>query len=222
MSASVTHVAPPHKLGQDRGAAATSARPLLWTIRNKRYAIPASFVERHPGGVDAITLGKGRNCTELFESYHSLTDRPDAMLGQWFVEDAKQGDADYDTTFDWAGDKALFYTDLKREARAFFAGRSHKASPQKWAVVLGFAALACLTYVFGFLRGRWWAPMLMPCLYWLGPACMLHDGAHFALSSNPMVNRVCAAVGSLHMGVWAWYHQHGERGFVFCFWVFWF
>lgn len=163
---------------------------------------------RHPGGVDAIRLGQGRNCTELFESYHSLTDKPDAMLASFFVENAQPGDADFDTTFDWDSDKALFYADLKREARAFFAGRSHKATWEKWAVVLSLAALCALVFVFGFLRGRWWGPVLLPVLYWLGPACMLHDGAHFALSSWPLVNRACAALGSYHMGVWAWYHQH--------------
>ncbi len=121
------HVAPEHKTGSDRAAATASAKPLLWTIRNKRYAVPESFVARHPGGVDAITLGRGRNCTELFESYHSLSDKPDALLAAWFVEDARPGDADFDTTFDWDGDRARFYAELKREARAFFAGRSHKA-----------------------------------------------------------------------------------------------
>lgn len=55
----------------------------------------------------------------------------------------------------------------------------------------------------------------MPLLYWLGPACMLHDGSHFALSSNPIINRVCAALGSFHMGVWAWYHQVCSCGVFF-------
>ena len=31
----------------------------------------SSFVGRHPGGVDQIMLGTGRDVTQLFESYHS-------------------------------------------------------------------------------------------------------------------------------------------------------
>ena len=205
----MSYVAPEHKTGSDRAAAVASAKPQLWTIRNKRYAVPESFVARHPGGMDAITLGRGRNCTELFESYHSLSDKPDRLLEAWFVEDVQPGDPDYDTTFDWDVDRARFYADLKHEARLFFAGRSHKADWRKWAVVLTSAALAALCFVRGFVGGRWWAPLLLPWLYWLGPACMLHDGAHFALSTLPAVNRVAAALGSYHMGVWAWYHQHG-------------
>ena len=68
--------------------------------------------------------------------------------------------------------------------------------------------MCLVVHVFGFLRGSWWAPVLLPILYWLGPAQMLHDGAHFALSRFPSVNRAAASLGALHMGVWAWYHQH--------------
>jgi cytochrome b involved in lipid metabolism len=128
----------------------------------QRYGVPDSFVARHPGGVDAIMLGKGRNCTELFESYHSLTDKPAQVLAPFFVENAQPGDADFDTSFDWDNDKAAFYAELKSETRKFFAGKSHKATWKKWAVVACFVALCALTFVFGFLRGRWWAPFAMP------------------------------------------------------------
>ena len=30
----------------------------------------SSFVSRHPGGVDQIMLGAGRDVTQLFEAYH--------------------------------------------------------------------------------------------------------------------------------------------------------
>ena len=32
----------------------------------------SSFVSRHPGGVDQIMLGAGRDVTQVFESYHSF------------------------------------------------------------------------------------------------------------------------------------------------------
>ena len=32
----------------------------------------SGFVSRHPGGVDQIMLGAGRDATQLFESYHKL------------------------------------------------------------------------------------------------------------------------------------------------------
>lgn len=46
----------------------------LWTIHGKDYDL-SDFVERHPGGKEAILLGRGRDCTALFESYHPFTNR---------------------------------------------------------------------------------------------------------------------------------------------------
>ena len=32
----------------------------------------SSFVSSHPGGVDQIMMGAGRDITQVFESYHKL------------------------------------------------------------------------------------------------------------------------------------------------------
>ena len=32
----------------------------------------SGFIERHPGGVDQLLLGAGRDVTILFESYHNF------------------------------------------------------------------------------------------------------------------------------------------------------
>lgn len=186
-----------------------SPRPALWTVRNKRYAVPESFVLAHPGGREAIDLGRGRNCTELFESYHALTDKPHAMLAKWYVEDARPGDVDYDESFCWEPSATPFYSELKTAVRHYFASHhlSHKAKWSKLFIVLFFALLTAATYL-AWLRGSWWAPFLLPIFYWLGPACLLHDGSHFALSARPWVNGLLARLGSYHMGLFAWYHQH--------------
>ena len=55
----------------------------LWTIRGQHYDL-SSFLHRHPGGTDAITLGQGlEDCTTLFESYHPFTSKPSAYLKQF-------------------------------------------------------------------------------------------------------------------------------------------
>ena len=43
-----------------------------WTIHGRDYDLD-DFVEQHPGGQEAILLGKGRDCTALFDSYHPFT-----------------------------------------------------------------------------------------------------------------------------------------------------
>jgi cytochrome b involved in lipid metabolism len=46
--------------------------PLLWMIHGVSYDLQ-EFVDRHPGGRESILLGRGRDCTALFESYHAFS-----------------------------------------------------------------------------------------------------------------------------------------------------
>ena len=97
----------------------------LWTIHNKRYDL-SDFVAKHPGGESAILLGRGRNCTILFETYHSLTRSGTAriakMLEQYKVgPDVCEGDPDFDThCWNWSPEGAPFYTEVVREVRRYF------------------------------------------------------------------------------------------------------
>ena len=54
----------------------------LWRIHGQRYDLRA-FIPRHPGGVHAITLGMGTDCTALFESYHHFTNLPRKVLAKY-------------------------------------------------------------------------------------------------------------------------------------------
>lgn len=44
----------------------------FWMIHGVKFDL-SDFVHRHPGGIEAIELGRGRDCTALFESYHPFT-----------------------------------------------------------------------------------------------------------------------------------------------------
>ena len=46
----------------------------LWFIHGNGYDLK-EFVERHPGGKEAILLGRGRDCTALVESYHPFSNQ---------------------------------------------------------------------------------------------------------------------------------------------------
>jgi len=50
------------------------SKEYIWTVHGKDYDLN-EFVNRHPGGKEAILLGRGRDCTALFESYHPFTNR---------------------------------------------------------------------------------------------------------------------------------------------------
>jgi Cytochrome b5-like Heme/Steroid binding domain len=45
---------------------------MSWLIHGQQYDL-SDFVDRHPGGKESILLGRGRDCTALFESYHAFT-----------------------------------------------------------------------------------------------------------------------------------------------------
>jgi cytochrome b involved in lipid metabolism len=48
-----------------------NTRTDCWTIlRGKVYDI-TPYLEFHPGGIDKLMLGAGRDCTQLFDKYHS-------------------------------------------------------------------------------------------------------------------------------------------------------
>jgi len=176
----------------------------IWTIHNKRYDV-CSFVDQHPGGRTAILLGKGRNCTELFESYHSLTEKPHQLLKKFYVGEALKGDPDFDEDWDWGN--TPFYNKLKCEVKAYFSGKSHKAGLEKWL----WLGTICSLLVFSFVswkQGNWWSLVQIPILYWLGPSSMMHDGAHFSLAKTPLINKICSYFGCAHMSVTSWYHQH--------------
>jgi hypothetical protein len=47
---------------------------MSWLIHGQHYDL-SDFVDRHPGGKESILLGRGRDCTALFESYHAFTNQ---------------------------------------------------------------------------------------------------------------------------------------------------
>jgi cytochrome b involved in lipid metabolism len=56
----------------------------LWWIHGNGYDLH-DFVERHPGGREAIMLGKGRDCTALVESYHAFSSGLTKILEKYLV-----------------------------------------------------------------------------------------------------------------------------------------
>ena len=51
-----------------------ASNPNLWLIHGKEYDLN-DFVNRHPGGKESILLGRGRDCTAMFDSYHAFTNQ---------------------------------------------------------------------------------------------------------------------------------------------------
>jgi hypothetical protein len=58
----------------------------MWTIHGVMYDLH-DYVDRHPGGLEAISLGRGRDCTALFESYHPFTEQHRSVLQKYRAKD---------------------------------------------------------------------------------------------------------------------------------------
>lgn len=185
----------------------------LWTVHNKRYDM-RRFVASHPGGAAAILLGQGRNCTELFESYHSLSNeaRVAAALKRCYVEDAPAGSRDFENEFNWH--ETPVWSALKMRVRAHFdrrpaglLGTGHRADGCQWLQLLcfiGASAVALRSFMCGELAGA----VALPFCYWWGPSPCMHDGGHFSLCRRPWLNTLFAHIGGAHMSLFSWQYQH--------------
>jgi len=222
------------RLGAWLGApalAAASRTELLWTVRNRRYDL-APFLDAHPGGRALLLAAQGRDCTALFESYHALDGdgRARSALARHALPDgdplarAVPGDADYDDAFDWDGP---FWADLKArvaaalaEAGAVGAGRGPRAAKIAKLAAATAAAGWCAAHVYGArpapFATRLLAAVALAPAYWLGPSCLLHDGAHGSLrpwdrsrgDTRRAANGWAACLGGLHTAPMTWRLQH--------------
>jgi delta11-fatty-acid desaturase len=174
----------------------------LVEIHGKLYDI-RSFMDRHPGGKIALQLAQGRDSTEMFEMYHSLSDRAHKVLSKFYVRDAEPKESLYD----W--EKTPFYDALKKDLKAHFkaTGTGWKSSPTAAAWYFVGTLMTLFSY-YRFVHGDWWTIVFMPLLYWSACIPMMHHGSHFALSKHPLVNKYCAALGGILISLNSWYHQH--------------
>ena len=156
------------------------------------------------GGRTHLELSRGRDVTELFESYHALVDAPNTMMSKYLAED--QEDVPQ-LSFDWCGcattrrdsprpllipgarldrSKQPIYADLKRKVRAYFGEEGikrgdHKCTWAAWARYMFFSFMF-LVSLHAWINGKWWSLIGMPWFYWVGPSGLMHSGSHSALS----------------------------------------
>jgi len=176
-----------------------------WTIHGRKYDL-TSFIDRHPGGRFMILLGKGRDCTELFESVHALSSTPTAILAKYEVK----GFPDYkpkEDIFSWETDG--FYDTVRSRVRKHFENKSYKAT---WHLVVKLI-LITLLYCFS-----WWKVIATGWWPWavgsgIGSVLLLfnllHDASHGALSKNPAINMIGIMYNSvLFWNPWLWMQHH--------------
>jgi fatty acid desaturase len=194
--------------------------PDLWVIHGEYYDL-STFVQKHPGGEENLLLGKGRDCTELFESIHCLSkSNVKAILKKYKVkpdqipEEAPPAPAD---TFTWKqGD---FYDTLVQKVRTHFAGgnQNYKATWLYWLKVTGLflAWMFCVRTCF--LTGSFLIAGVAGFLMNMIGFCVMHDASHYGISKRAWINRW------LHLSwnnwnlwngfIWLRHHVYGHHSY---------
>ncbi|KAM9941304.1 hypothetical protein ACTFIT_007840 [Dictyostelium discoideum] len=170
------------------------------------------FIKHHPGGEQVLILAAGRDVTNLFESYHPMTDLPSKMLKQYEIGQVSTME------FPKYVEKSKFYSTLKERVREHFK-KSNK--DPKFA----FGIIARLIFVYWFLITSYYVShyafienfylnCLLAIVYSLSNSLfslhMMHDACHSAISHNPKVWKWLGATYDLFIGAsfFYWCNQH--------------
>lgn len=181
-----------------------------WTIHGKKYDLN-KFIERHPGGQDIILMTQGKDCTELFESYHTFTNKHKQILDKYYVKDVPE----YKSDFDW--DNTPFYDECKAVVKKYFSPKGTESTkeitrnskiPWKHAFVYLIGSLLMLYSFYLFCTGDFYAIFHFPLLYWLTGTEFMHTGAHHGICTYPFINKSLQYIGNFHCQYYVWNFMH--------------
>ena len=180
----------------------------VWIVHGKNYDL-SSFVDSHPGGKDMILLGKGRDCTEIFESIHIFSkNKPHSILQKYQIVDDKEPSAEI---FKWESNG--FYKTVASRVDDYFTKNklSYKGS---WKYhlkcltmfIVGFYFLYSALYAgpYSFLFAAL-AGIVMEQFHF----CSMHDGSHSAVSKRPIINILYTNITYwFFLDTWIWLRHH--------------
>ncbi len=186
-----------------------------WTIHGKKYDL-RKFVERHPGGKDTILMTQGKDCTELFESYHTFTKRHRQILDKYYIKDVPN----YKSDFDW--DNTPFYDECKAAVKKYFSPKGTESTkeiirnskiPWKYACGCFIGFLLMLYSFYLFCTGDFYAIFYFPVLYMITGSEFIHTGTHYGFSIYPIVNKSISYIGNFHCQyyIWSFFHIIGHH-----------
>jgi len=184
----------------------------LWIIHGKRYDL-TEFAKHHPGGEYILMVGKGRDCTELFESLHAVSSKPvHKMLEKYEVKEPVNNPSGLpenvcEDLFVW--DENGFYSTLKKRVKEHFNGASHKATWLGWTKLAAMLGLYFYCWTMAFTTGTFWWSILSGALAGMIGFNLMHDSSHNALSSKPLINYLGSLWASwMYWNNWKWIQHH--------------
>lgn len=185
-----------------------------WIIHGKVYDL-TKWLSQHPGGSTILNMNRRRDCTELFETYHFMSNKTkyiESKLSTYYVRDAN-AENEISTIYDWNDPKY-------KEMKAYLKNRvynyfkcnniSYKASIQyRLWYLLQFFLILHLIY---FGESAYYPPisiMMMGIFGWLFSGDIIHSGGHYSIFDNYLLNELVTYIfGSYHCVFIVWFFQH--------------
>jgi len=194
----------------------------LWQVHGRYYDL-SEFVKSHPGGIEAIELGRGRDCTALFESYHPFTNKHRSVLQKYYSSASfanKDENNDNTTTTttnesDVVQNPDLFYEVLKKRVEEHLKQTGitedpeyYRTAPWTRIVYYVFVFVGVLLGLYGHCYvGSMWASLGLGLFGWLLGA-LGHDAGHFAVGHQSFWNEYGVWGMSFLCNPIMWQHQH--------------
>ncbi|GAV01754.1 hypothetical protein RvY_12413 [Ramazzottius varieornatus] len=182
-------------------------------INNKVYDI-TTWLDRHPGGKKVLLLAAGRDCTDLFISYHPFTEKPAQLLAKYCIGQVTT------TEFPQYQPDSGFYKEVRQKVAEYFKENKLVSKDAKPGLVrLGFillvAALAYSLLVYDGGSLSWSIKLLAAIVFGVAQSlCLMHamhDASHSAIGPNEtwwnFVGKFCLdwfAGASIN----SWHNQH--------------
>lgn len=181
-------------------------------VDGKAYDV-TSWIPKHPGGTDVLTLAAGRDITNMFESYHPFSgELTNTILKKYYVCDVADTELPRYTT------KSPLYDTMRKRVGDYF--KDNKVDPKNsWSNVGRCAAAYSILFVCYYLAhflslNSVILTALIAILYGAAQAMfsmhILHDASHCAVTHSPRAWRWIGVTFDFLIGgsFFAWLHQH--------------
>ncbi|XP_062520830.1 uncharacterized protein LOC134195765 [Corticium candelabrum] len=178
-------------------------------VRGRVYDL-TKFIDKHPGGIDQMLLGAGRDVTQVFEMYHDFSVHK--LLDKFYVGDLITNE------FPVYPESGEFAKTLKKRVKDRFKELGMSPKDARWTLLRYFWILLGVV-VFWYLQTFVYSNCLIGCLIvsiglavfnGLGSLNVPHDASHFAVTHKPWVWRLASLWHDFINGMsqTVWNHQH--------------
>jgi len=180
--------------------------PDVWRIHGRDYDM-TSFVKDHPGGPHMIMLGKGTDCTVLFETYHIINEPRKRLAKHDVTPDGQKPPVPDGPTV------SPFMADVRTMIREHFKDKPKGAHKSSWLRSFLIFVAWCLEMSMMYLMLQYrsvGAGLAAGFFGYLVMVNLAHDASHAAYSRKPTVNTLMHLIGASPFvtGQMTWWMQH--------------